>query len=232
MKHRVPAGTGFLAGEVQPLLLGKSHNRRTELLKRFPGGFRLFDRKYIYRPADVISRVRAVKVGVPAVKVGPGKCGRDANGTGAGNRVIFRSRPRFPDPYRGQCLFPTSAIPLYDVVFPFPTTGIPVPITSVYPVPTIPVPSSPDYSRSHCLLSPDYSSPDYSHHTVCPVIPVSSSTQFSHPASLTAVRSTLVRKSFRWRYFHSSSAAFSFSHHIHTTILLQLDYGTFEGNSI
>ena len=78
--------------------------------------------------------------GKRALKVGTGKRGRDGNGTGTGNRVIFGSRPRFADPYRRQCLFPTSTIPLYVVVFPFPTTGIPVPITSAYPVPTIPVP--------------------------------------------------------------------------------------------
>ena len=92
-----------------------------------------------FNSPDVFSRVHAVRVGT-------GNCGRD--GTGTGNRVIFRSRPRNPDPYRRQCLFPTSTIPLlrrpdYQVflfplctVCPVPT----IPIPTVCPVPTIPIP--------------------------------------------------------------------------------------------
>lgn len=37
--------------------------------------------------------------------------GRERYGTGMGNRQIFRSRPRFPDRYHRQFLFPSSTVP-------------------------------------------------------------------------------------------------------------------------
>ena len=78
-------------------------------------------------------------------------------GTGTGNRVIFRSRPRFPDPSRRWFLFPPSTIPSRG--------DVPVPTISRRTVCPLP-----DCFPSHGLPSCSNPTPTFAHN-------------FSHPAS-------------------------------------------------